>query len=28
LYVQDCLESGDPVPSEAGREFVEVVTGA
>ena len=28
LYVQDCRESGDPVPSEAGREFVEVVTGA
>ncbi len=24
LYVQDCREAGDPVPTEAGREFVEV----
>jgi len=24
LYVEDCREAGDPVPTEAGREFVEV----
>ena len=24
LYVEDCKAAGDPVPSEAGREFVEV----
>jgi len=24
LYIEDCLEAGDPVPQEAGREFVEV----
>lgn len=24
LYVQDCLEAGDPVPVEAGVEYVEV----
>lgn len=24
LYVEDCRDAGDPVPSEAGREFVEV----
>jgi len=24
LYVEDCREAGDPVPIEAGREFVEV----
>ena len=24
LYVEDCIASGDPVPQEAGREFVEV----
>ncbi len=27
LYVEDCVASGDPVPSEAGREYVEVKTG-
>ncbi len=27
LYVQDCREAGDPVPTEAGREFVEVGVG-
>jgi len=26
LYVEDCIASGDPVPQEAGREFVEVTT--
>jgi len=24
LYLQDCRDAGDPVPTEAGREFVEV----
>jgi predicted RNase H-like HicB family nuclease len=24
LYVEDCRASGDPVPTEAGKEFVEV----
>jgi len=24
LYLGDCRESGDPIPSESGREFVEI----
>ena len=24
LYVQDCRDAGDPVPSETGTEFVEI----
>ena len=24
LYLEDCRESGDPSPSESGREFVEI----
>ena len=24
LYLEDCRESGDPNPSESGREFVEI----
>jgi predicted RNase H-like HicB family nuclease len=28
LYIEDCLASGDPVPSEAGKEFVELQTRA
>jgi predicted RNase H-like HicB family nuclease len=24
VYVQDCRDAGDPVPTEAGKEFVEV----
>jgi predicted RNase H-like HicB family nuclease len=24
LYIEDCVAAGDPVPNEAGREFVEV----
>ena len=24
LYIEDCREAGDPIPTEAGREFVEV----
>lgn len=27
LYVEDCVASGDPVPTEAGKEFVELRTG-
>lgn len=27
LYIEDCIESGDPVPNEGGREFVELTTG-
>jgi predicted RNase H-like HicB family nuclease len=24
LYVEDCRDAGDPVPTEAGKEFVEI----
>ena len=24
LYVEDCREAGDPVPTESGKEFVEI----
>jgi predicted RNase H-like HicB family nuclease len=24
LYVEDCRDAGDPIPSEVGREFIEV----
>jgi predicted RNase H-like HicB family nuclease len=24
VYIEDCVESGEPVPTEAGREIVEV----
>jgi predicted RNase H-like HicB family nuclease len=24
LYIEDCLDAGDPVPRESGREYVEV----
>jgi predicted RNase H-like HicB family nuclease len=24
LYVEDCQEAGDPVPLEAGKEFIEI----
>lgn len=27
LYIEDCLAAGDPVPTEAGREFFELQTG-
>jgi predicted RNase H-like HicB family nuclease len=27
LYIEDCLAAGDPVPNEAGREYVELKTG-
>ena len=26
LYIEDCREAGDPVPVEAGKEFVEIET--
>jgi len=26
LYIEDCVEAGDPVPTEAGREYVEVAS--
>ncbi len=28
LYIADCKEAGDPVPTEAGKEFVKVETAA
>lgn len=24
LYIEDCRDAGDPVPTEAGREFVDI----
>jgi predicted RNase H-like HicB family nuclease len=24
LYIEDCREAGDPVPTEAGKEFVDI----
>jgi predicted RNase H-like HicB family nuclease len=24
LYIEDCRHAGDPIPTEAGREFVEI----
>jgi predicted RNase H-like HicB family nuclease len=24
LYIEDCRDAGDPIPTEAGKEFVEV----
>ena len=26
LYIEDCVEHGDPVPEEAGREYIELQT--
>ena len=26
LYIEDCLASGDPVPTETGKEYFELVT--
>ena len=26
LYIEDCVEHGDPVPQEAGREYIELQT--
>jgi len=26
LYIEDCIAAGDPVPTEAGREYLELVT--
>ena len=27
LYIEDCIAAGDPVPTEKGREYVELKTG-
>lgn len=27
LYIEDCIAAGDPVPTEAGREYFELTTG-
>lgn len=27
LYVEDCIAAGDPLPSEAGHEFIELTLG-
>ena len=27
LYIEDCLAAGDPVPTEVGKEYVELTTG-
>ncbi len=27
LYIEDCIAVGDPVPTEVGREYVELTTG-
>jgi predicted RNase H-like HicB family nuclease len=27
LYIEDCVAAGDPVPSESGREYIELKTG-
>jgi predicted RNase H-like HicB family nuclease len=27
LYIEDCIAAGDPVPTEAGREYFELMTG-
>jgi predicted RNase H-like HicB family nuclease len=28
LYIEDCRESGDPVPTEAGKEYIKIEAGA
>ena len=28
LYIEDCMTAGDPVPTEAEKEYVELTTGA
>ena len=27
LYIEDCIAAGDPVPTEAGKEYFELITG-
>ena len=27
LYIEDCIASNEPVPTEAGKEYVELTTG-
>jgi predicted RNase H-like HicB family nuclease len=26
LYIEDCVAAGDPIPTEAGREYLELIT--
>jgi predicted RNase H-like HicB family nuclease len=28
LYIEDCRDAGDPVPEEAGREYIDIRVGA
>lgn len=28
LYIEDCRDAGDPIPHEAGKEFIEVEAGS
>ncbi len=28
VYIEDCIQAGDPVPTEAGKEYIELETGA
>lgn len=28
VYLEDCLAAGEPIPSEAGREFIELIVGS
>lgn len=28
LYLQDCRDAGDPIPTEAGKEFIEIEAAA
>ena len=28
LYIEDCLDAGDPIPNEAGTEYIELKIGA
>ena len=27
LYIEDCIVAGDPIPQEAGKEYIELKTG-
>ena len=27
LYIEDCIAAGDPIPQEAGKEYIELKTG-
>ena len=28
VYIEDCIQAGDPVPTEAGKDYIELETGA